>query len=101
MTRIVCMKTVAVADLKARLSEYLKHIKAGEEVVITERGLPVARLVPLAREARRATRRDRLAKAGLLRLGRGKVRKALLTPPKGRATRSVVEALLEERREGR
>jgi prevent-host-death family protein len=96
------MKTAAIADLKARLSEYLKRIKAGEEVLITERGLPVARLVPLERGTRRATRRDRLARAGLLRPGRGRARKMLLAPPKGKRPRgSVVEALIEERREGR
>ncbi len=43
------MKHAAVAKLKATLSEYLARVKAGEEVIVTERGKPIARIVPLAR----------------------------------------------------
>jgi len=32
------MKTAAVSELKARLSEYLNQVKAGMEVLITDRG---------------------------------------------------------------
>ena len=42
------MKQVGVRELKARLSEYLALVKAGEEVVVTERGKAVARLAPLS-----------------------------------------------------
>jgi prevent-host-death family protein len=42
------MTTAAVSEVKARLSEFLGRVKAGQEVVITERGKPVARLCPLA-----------------------------------------------------
>ncbi len=38
------MSTVTVADAKARLSDLLAQVEAGEEVVITRRGQPVARL---------------------------------------------------------
>jgi prevent-host-death family protein len=89
-----------VAQLKARLSEYLRQVKAGSEVVITERGIPVARLTPLGVEERRATRRERLIRAGVLRAARAPRKK--LGPPKGRkgAGLAVVEALLAEREEG-
>ncbi|HRO58691.1 MAG TPA: type II toxin-antitoxin system prevent-host-death family antitoxin [Burkholderiaceae bacterium] len=39
------MKEVAVYEAKARLSELLSDVEAGEQVVITRRGVPVARLV--------------------------------------------------------
>ena len=39
---------VAVTDLRAHLSEWLNRARAGGEVVITDRGMPVARLVGLA-----------------------------------------------------
>ena len=39
--------TTSVVQLKSRLSEYLRRVKAGGELVITERGVPVARLMPL------------------------------------------------------
>ena len=38
---------VAVTELRARLSVWLDLVRHGEEVVITDRGLPVARLLGL------------------------------------------------------
>ena len=54
------MNTVAIAELKARLSEHLRLVQAGESVVILDRRTPIARIVPLEDElriARRASRR--------------------------------------------
>ena len=45
------MQTTTVSQLKMSLSAYLRQVKAGEEVVITEHGRPVARLLPLASAA--------------------------------------------------
>jgi antitoxin (DNA-binding transcriptional repressor) of toxin-antitoxin stability system len=39
------MITAGIKDTKNNLTRYLARVKAGEEVVITERGKPVARLV--------------------------------------------------------
>jgi len=39
------MKTATVAETKSHLSALLSEIEAGEEVVITRRGRPVARLI--------------------------------------------------------
>jgi prevent-host-death family protein len=94
------MPTAPVADLKSRLSYYLRQVKQGQDVVITERGLPVARLVPLSPEEWRKSGREELIAAGLLRPGRG-VRKALLKPPPGEGVDGVLEALLDERASGR
>ena len=38
------MKTVGVRDLKNRLSEYLRHVRSGESVLVTDRGEVVAEL---------------------------------------------------------
>lgn len=40
------MKSATVADAKSHLSALLNDVEAGEDVVITRRGKPVARLVP-------------------------------------------------------
>jgi len=85
-----------VVQLKSRLSEYLRRVKAGGELVITERGVPVAKLVPLDATERRTTRRLRLSKTGIVRAGRGKLPKVLQAPPPGSAA-GVLEALLAER----
>ena len=96
------MRTTGVAELKAHLSRYLAQVKSGQEVVVTERGRPVAKLVPLSAVVDRDSRRERLIREGVLLPGRGRLRPALLRPPKGpRLGDAVLQALLEERREGR
>ncbi len=41
------MKSASVSKLKATLSACLAWVKAGEEVMITERGKPIAKIIPL------------------------------------------------------
>jgi prevent-host-death family protein len=56
------MKTIGIAELKARLSEHLKYVRRGRTLTILDRETPVARIVPYAAdpvEVRRATRRLR------------------------------------------
>jgi prevent-host-death family protein len=38
---------VGIRELKAQLSGYMKRVKAGETVIITERGRAVGRIVPM------------------------------------------------------
>ncbi len=93
------MKMVGVAELKAKLSEYLDSVKAGEEVVVTERGKPVARLSrpdPVSGEV------EELVKSGVARPPRKKLPTDFFTSvrpedPDG----SILESLIDERREGR
>jgi prevent-host-death family protein len=40
------MKTATVANAKSHLSSLLDDVEAGEQIVITRRGRPIARLVP-------------------------------------------------------
>jgi len=40
------MATVSLAQAKARLSELLDQVEAGEEIIITRRGRPVAHISP-------------------------------------------------------
>ena len=37
---------VGVRELKSKLSEYLARTAAGEEIIVTDRGNPIARLTP-------------------------------------------------------
>jgi len=41
------MKAVKVSELKAGLSKYLAKVKRGEQVVITERGRTIAKIIPI------------------------------------------------------
>jgi prevent-host-death family protein len=42
-------KTIGLADAKARLSEVIDRVEAGETVIIARNGLPVAELRPVRR----------------------------------------------------
>jgi antitoxin (DNA-binding transcriptional repressor) of toxin-antitoxin stability system len=64
------MKVVGIRELKARLSEYIRRIREGEEVLVTDRGKVVAELRPprrLTPEPR--TGLDELGRKGLADLG--------------------------------
>jgi prevent-host-death family protein len=94
-------KSASVVQLKSGLSEYLRLVKAGHEIVITERGVPVARVLPLDDAERRSTRRVRLTRSGTVRAGRGRLPRILQQPPKGPDVGgTVVDALLAERGDG-
>jgi len=43
-------KTVGADEAKTRLSELLQKAEAGEEIIITKHGAPVAKLVPVKKE---------------------------------------------------
>lgn len=94
--------TIGVAELKARLSAYLAQVKGGQELVITDHGRPVARLVPVrADDAALDDRTQRLVRAGTLVPARRAVPRELLGVPPGPAGAGVLDALLEERADGR
>jgi prevent-host-death family protein len=44
---VVATSEVGIRELKNKLSAYLARVKEGEEIVVTDRGKPVARLVPV------------------------------------------------------
>ena len=74
------MGTVGVRELKNHLTEYLRRTKHGEEIVVTERGTPIAVIQPIQSApavASLETRLARLAAQGLVTLPRGKPRRRL------------------------
>jgi prevent-host-death family protein len=92
------MIVAGVAEVKAKLSEYLARVRGGRDVLITERGRPVARIVPVSGASDELAELER---EGLVRGPTMKLPKGFLDAPRPRAAASVTEALLEERREGR
>ena len=40
------MKQVRIAELKARLSQYLRAVRRGETIAVLDRDTPVAQIVP-------------------------------------------------------
>jgi prevent-host-death family protein len=96
------MKRATITEAKNGLSALIDRVKAGETILITDRGVPVARLEPAVTADDDEGRLARLERAGIIRRGRGDPRWILDRPPTptiGGA--SVVELLLEDRRSGR
>jgi len=95
------MRSVNVAKLKNSLSKYITFAKGGEEVVIRERNLPVAKLVPFLAED--ADDQDLvLVAAGKLRLPKARLKvNELLKIPTGKVTgHKAIQAVVAEREEG-
>ena len=53
---------VGIRELRAHLSRYVEQVKHGEEIVVTEHGRPVARIVPMNGERKI----DRLIREGVV-----------------------------------
>jgi prevent-host-death family protein len=95
------MKRATVTEAKNGLSALLDRVKAGETIVITDRGRPVARLAPATSPDDSDGRLARLERAGIVRRGSGDVRKILEMPLVETIDgASVVEVVLDERRSG-
>ncbi len=96
------MKTAAISKLKASLSEYLLKVKAGEEVIVTDRGKPIAKIIPISRYETSPEDIQEMEKKGLISGGTGKLPKDFWDLTKPRDPKGLVlKALLEERKEGR
>lgn len=92
---------VPIGTLKARLSEYLRRAKAGETLIVTDRGTPVARLLPLEGPVALSGRVEELARAGLVRRPSAPFDPDLLSASRSAdAEARSLEAILEERAEG-
>jgi len=101
---IKVMSVVKVSVLKNRLSHYLRLVRRGETVLVSDRDQVIARIEPAgdfaSTGADDAGWLDDLERRGVVRRGAGKLPRSWL----GRrpaAAADLVGALLEERRDGR
>jgi len=97
------MKTESISGAKNRLSALIKRVQRGDSILITDRGVPVAKLVPVQLGAGVPDRIVALAQQGLARLPDQEPDSRWLELPRPSLTPgpSAVDLLLEERREGR
>ena len=95
------MEKATISEVKNHLSSYLRKVKAGVTVLILDRDQPVARLESVRKARKGEGSIARLERAGLLKRGTASnpLKILRLEPPKSQE--SVLEALLEERSEGR
>ena len=89
------MVAVGIRELKNRLSQYLKRVRTGERVVVTERGRAVAVISsPSVTPADRQI--EAMLREGVARWGGGKPR-GTLRPPRIKGP-SVAQAVIKDRR---
>lgn len=96
------MTSVSISDLKARLSAFIDIVRHGDEVLVTDQGRPVARLVPARDDEQEDGQREILIRSGRLRAP-----SATSVPDFWTRSRALdadgraLDALLEERDSGR
>lgn len=94
------MRSLPISKFKATLAEQLRRVRNGEVIVVTDRGRPVAKVVPAEDRTAESVMGD-LERAGLVRVGSGR-----LGPRFWRMRRpvdagdAVRRAVLEEREAG-
>ncbi len=88
------MITAGIREIKNRLSEYIRKVRAGERVVVTEHGKPVAVITRPGGPIHE--RIDEMIREGEAQWGGGKPRGSK-RPPKIKGP-SVADAVIEDRR---
>lgn len=94
------MKSVNIAELKNRLSLYLSEVKAGEEILVRDRNLPIARIVPLVRSSDEDAELLALAAQGKLRFGEGTLDESFWEMPAPRVAAEDLRRAIELERDG-
>lgn len=64
------MRSTNIADLRNRLTRYLREVRAGEEIVVRDRQRPIAKIVPFSVDDE-TVEDAALVAAGLMRKGSG------------------------------
>lgn len=92
------MIMAGIKEVKNNLSRYLARVKMGEEILITDRGKPVARIVK-ENEGNRSVRAalGTLIQKGLIALPSRQIKKEHLSPVKA-SGKPVSEMVIEDRR---
>ena len=93
------MGAVGVRELKNRLTYYLRRARRGEEIIVTERGRPVAVLQSIEHADRGAAVETKLARLAALGIVTLPTRKGFRRTPLVRVTGAPVSrAIIEDRR---
>ena len=95
------MRTVNIAELKARLSAHIRYVRRGEEVLVCERNKPVAMLVPCHLEDHSEQEKELIARGVLIPPKKRRRPSASWPKPAGNIPEDVARRVWEEEREGR
>lgn len=91
-------RAVSIAELKNKLSAYLAEVRRGEELLVRDRNLPIAKIVPLEGSLAGDAEEALLAAEGKLRLPERRLTGSFWRIPSPTIARSrLLEALRAER----
>jgi antitoxin (DNA-binding transcriptional repressor) of toxin-antitoxin stability system len=99
----MAMKSVNIAELKNRLSHYLRLVRRGESILVRDRDAVIARIEPAGGIGAGEGDEERLAsleQRGVLRRARVRWSRKILSR-RPRIDADVVDAILREREESR
>lgn len=98
------MRVVNAWEVRRRLGAYVRCVRGGEEVVITQRGMPVARILPVP--ASISEQELRLVASGVLKLPEEEVKdwnkfwdEFFAIPGPNLSQEEMIKAVLDEREE--
>ena len=86
--------TVGVRELKTQLSKYLRQVKAGRSVIITEHGKMVGRIIPS--EASLEEKMEAMRRAGLIHWS-GRKLKPMKPIARLRGKKSIADLISDNR----
>ncbi len=90
---------LGLREANQHFSKLVRTVKRGEEVILTERGRPIAVVTPVAAGSDVDVTLERLARAGFIRLPvrPGKLGPAKPVAARGKATSQIVSEQRDER----
>lgn len=83
--------TIGIRELRDGLSRHIADVRTGTEIIVTDHGTPVARIVPVGKESGL----EALIRQGLVTLPKGPRHKAYTEPVKAEG---IVSDLIKEQR---
>jgi len=93
------MRSTNIADLRNRLTHYLREVRAGEEIVVRDRQRPIAKIVPFTVDDDEADDAALVA-SGLMRKGSGIIPSSFWKARRARMTlRAAVASVRADRDE--
>lgn len=93
------MRSTNIADLRNRLTQYLREVRAGEEIVVRDRLRPIAKIVPFSVDDESADDAALVAE-GLMRKGSGRIPASFWQAPRPRVSlEAAVRAVRTDRDE--
>jgi prevent-host-death family protein len=94
------VRSTNIADLRNRLTQYLKEVRAGQEIIVRDRNRPIAKIVPLAIDDEGAED-EALVAAGLMRKAERPLPPSFWKTRRPSVTRRAAAAAVRDDREER